>query len=106
MICGKLEACVERAIKGHLPDECDNRKENCIEFSDTRMHAKCEEKKKKYKKISMLLTAVFYFAALLMILNRKPSGVIILLALNTVGILMMEVIINEKIHEFRIKAHC
>ena len=48
MICGKLEACVERTIKGHLPGECDNRKENCIEFSDTRMHAKCEEKKKKY----------------------------------------------------------
>ena len=48
MICGKLEACVERTVKGHLPDKCDNRKENCIEFSDTRMHAKCEEKKKKY----------------------------------------------------------
>ena len=50
MICGKLEACVERTVKGHLPDKCDNRKENCIEFSDTRMHAKCEEKKKKYRR--------------------------------------------------------
>ena len=48
MICGKLEACVKRTIKGQSPDECDNREENCIEFSDTRMHVKCEEKKKKY----------------------------------------------------------
>ena len=48
MICGKLERCVKRTIKGQLPDECDNQKENCIEFSDTRLYVKCEEKKKKY----------------------------------------------------------
>lgn len=48
MICGKLERCVMRTIKGQSPDECDNQKENCIEFSDTRLYVKCEEKKKKY----------------------------------------------------------
>lgn len=48
MICGKLERCVKRTIKGQLPDECDNQKENCIEFSGTRIYVKCEEKKKKY----------------------------------------------------------
>ena len=45
MICDKLEACVKRTVKGKSPDECDNRKENCIESSDTRMYVKCEEKK-------------------------------------------------------------
>lgn len=44
MICGKLEACVKGTIKRQTPDRCDNRKEYCIEFSDTRMHVKCEEK--------------------------------------------------------------
>ena len=48
MICEKLEACVERTTKGHLPEKCDNKRETCIEFSDTRLHVKCEEKKKKY----------------------------------------------------------
>ena len=65
-----------------------------------------EEKKKKYKKLSIILTSVLYFVALLLIITFKPGGVIILLALNTVGILMMEVILNEKINTIRFKANC
>lgn len=48
MICGNLEKCIARTIKGEEPEKCDNRKDECIESSDERSSVKCEEKKKRY----------------------------------------------------------
>ena len=48
MICGNLEKCIARTIKGEEPENCNNRKDECIESSDERSSVKCEEKKKRY----------------------------------------------------------
>lgn len=48
MICGNLEKCIARTIKGEEPENCSNRKDECIESSDERSSVKCEEKKKRY----------------------------------------------------------
>ena len=48
MICGNLEKCIARTIKGEETENCNNRKDECIESSDERSSVKCEEKKKRY----------------------------------------------------------
>lgn len=48
MICRKLISCVESAVKGQMPDKCNNDRETCMVSCDDRLYVKCEEKKKQY----------------------------------------------------------
>lgn len=49
MICNKLDECYSTLLKEMEIGDCTNKNRDvCIEFSDNRTNAKCEENKKKY----------------------------------------------------------
>lgn len=49
MICDKLEECINGELEQKALKECCNKDRNrCIQYSDKRKYAKCEENGKKY----------------------------------------------------------
>ena len=48
MICNNLKKCIDKQLSKDTLRECDNRKDDCIDSTDTRSSVKCEERGKKY----------------------------------------------------------